>query len=412
MKAGYFDLKEVHNSLSGTPQGSGLSPILANIYLNTFDQYVEELSKQYRKGNKRQTNPPYQKLYGKRRIARKRGNKQEAKQILKQLLTLPSRKPMDESFIRVNYVRFADDFLVCIMGSRAMACEIKEKLTVFMKQNLKLELNQEKTSITNLSKKRVRFLGYELTKNRCNTKLSLDKRGYKRRSINGRIELLVPGQVIRDKLKPFRKGSKPYPCKDRSILSVKEIIETYNAEIRGLYDYYCLAVDVSKKLGMFKYFHYGSMLKTIAGKLRSSVNSVVCGYGVVVPRKRCSGSKRVVGVQYETKAGLRTLTYFDKSLVRVEFPSVGVADWFGQPLAGKQLMARFRSNRCELCGSVEGVVVHHVRKLKAFKQKYGRGVGEVPPLWVLAMLKSHRKTLVVCRRCHAVIHVSGNDSLF
>jgi hypothetical protein len=122
---------------------------------------------------------------------------------------------------------------------------------------------------------------------------------------------LVPGQVIRDKLKPFKKGNKSYPCKGRSKLAVKEIIEVYNAEIWGLYGYYRLVVDASKKFGMFKYFHYGSMLKTIAGKMRLSVNAVVCGYGVVVPRKRSSGSKRIVGVKYGTRAGLWTLTYFD-----------------------------------------------------------------------------------------------------
>lgn len=190
-------------------------------------------------------------------------------------------------------------------------------------------------------------------------------------------------------------------------MAVKEIIEVYNAEIWGLYGYYRLVVDASKKFGMFKYFHYGSMLKTIAGKMRLSVNAVVCGYGVVVPRKRSSGSKRIVGVKYGTRAGLWTLTYFDKSLIRVEYLWVGVGDWFGQPLAGKQLMDRFRANRCELCGSLDGVVVHHVRKVKVLKQKYGRGVGEKPPLWVLSMLKSHRKTLVVCRRCHAEIHAPG-----
>ena len=314
---------------------------------------------------------------------------------------------MDETFTRVNYVRFADDFLICIIGSRALASEIKEKTSVYMAQNLKLELNQEKTAITNLSKERVRFLGYELIKSQCNTKLSRNKRGYKQRSINGKIELLVPGQVIRDKLKPFKKGNKPYPCKNRSNLPIKEIIEAYNAEIRGLYGYYCLAVDVSRKLGMFKYFHYGSMLKTIAGKMRISSNAVVRSYGVAVPKKHGVGSRRVVGVQYESSAGLRTLTYFDKNLIRVKFPLVGVRDWFGRPWAGKQLMVRFKAGRCELCGSLDGVVVHHVRKLKTLKQKYGRGDGGVPPLWVLSMLKSHRKTLVVCRRCHSEIHAFG-----
>jgi hypothetical protein len=297
--------------------------------------------------------------------------------------------------------------LVCIIGSRALAVEIKEKLTVFMGQTLRLELNQEKTAITNLAKRRVRFLGYELSKNQCNTKITKNRAGRKARSVNGRIVLLVPGQVIRDKLKPFKKGIKPYPYKARNNLAVKEIIEAYNAEIRGLYDYYCLAADVSRKLGTFKHFHYGSLLKTLAGKMRLSVRATICSYGVLVPRKQRPGSRRIIGVQYDTAAGRRILTYFDKNLSRVEFPLAGVRDWVGPSLAGKQLMARFKKSKCELCGSLEGIVVHHVRKLKTLKHKYGLGDGGVVPVWVTAMLKRRRKTLVVCRRCHAQIHAFG-----
>jgi len=403
LEAGHFEFKVVHNSLSGTPQGNGLSPILANIYLHTFDLYLEELSKQYSKGTEKHRNPLYKQLISQRQKAIRQGDKAKAMQVLKQMQTIPSANPMDELFIRVHGCRYADDFLVCVTGSRALACEIKEKLGDFLKQTLKLELNQEKTSITNLAKTRVRFLGYELSKSQCNTKLTKDRHGHKRRSINGNIQLLVPGQVIRDKLEPFRIGCKPYPCKARSNLSIREIFDMYNAEIRGLYEYYCLATDVSKKLTRFKYFHYGSLLKTIAGKERSSVMAVVCKYGVVVPRRQGTGVKRIIGVQYETKAGSKTMTYFDEPLVWVKYPPVKLLDFFGPLLGGGHLLKRFRACVCELCGSSDGVVVHHVRKLKEVKQRYCRQ-GKMPPVWAATMLKIRRKTLVVCHSCHAEIH--------
>jgi len=403
LEAGYFEFEIVHNSLSGTPQGSGLSPILANVFLHEFDQYTEALSEQYSKGTHKRINPTYQTLHSQRHTALKQGNRTNAKQILRQMRKIPSGDPMDESFIRVHGVRFADDFVVCVAGSRSVACEIREKISVFLEHTLKLELNEEKTFLTNLSTERARFLGYELSRCQCNSKLTKNSLGFKNRSINGTIQLLVSGQVIRDKLKPFKKGNKAYPCSARSNLSIRAIIDMYNAEIRGLYEFYCLATDVSKKLAAFRYYHYGSMLKTIAGKERSSIRKVVCKYGVVVPRKQTAGMKRVVGVQYETKAGAKTVTYFDEPLVRVEHPVVGGSDLFGSALGGGQLIRRFRANICELGGSSEGIVVHHVRKLKEVKQRYCKH-GRTPPMWVVAMLKIRRKTLVVCRSCHAEIH--------
>jgi len=404
LKAGYFEFKEVFNTLSGTPQGGTISPILANIYLHEFDKYMKEVAKIYTKGKQKRTNPIYKSLNNKRWKANKSGNVEKADRLLKEMQSIHALDPMDENYIRVKYVRYADDFLICVVGSKALANEIKEKIACFMEQNLHLELNQEKTSITNIAENRVKFLGYEISKSHCDTKITKDSIGRKKRSVNGSIQLLVPGQVIRNKIKPFQKDRKPYPFVARNNYPVMDIITMYNAEIRGLYNYYCLATDVSTKIAMFKYYHYFSMLKTIARKEKSTVGKVYKKYGIEVPRKLGTGTRRIVGIRYKTKDGMQTMTYFNDSLKKVEKPLTTVSDLYGQPFAGGQLIKRINANICELCNAVTGnMEVHHVRKLKDILRKY-RKHGKTPPNWVVLMGTIKRKTLVVCHDCHMKIH--------
>lgn len=188
LKAGYFEFKEKQHSLSGTPQGGVISPILANIYLHELDKYMEELVKTYSKGKQKRVNPAYHSLNTKRWKANKRGDSETAEELLQQMQSIHALAPMDENFIRIKYVRYADDFLVCIVGSKSLAQKIKEKIAGFMEQNLHLELSAEKTSITNLAENRVKFLGYEISKSHCNTKLTKDTIGRKKRSVNGSIQ--------------------------------------------------------------------------------------------------------------------------------------------------------------------------------------------------------------------------------
>ncbi len=405
LKAGYFEFHQVKNSLSGVPQGGIISPILSNIYMHEFDLYMELLAKKLTQGKKKKPNPAYRKLEGRRCYCLKKGWYEEAEELIQKMRKLPTKDQMDGDYARVKYIRYADDFVICVDGSKEMAEQIKNDVTLFLRENLKLELNADKTLITNLKDERVRFLGYELSKSHDDTFITKGSTGIKRRSVNETIQLLVPAEVINRHIQPFMENGKAASFKPRVNLSVLDIINEYNSEIRGLYNYYSLATDVSVKMNKFKYYHYWSLLKTIAHKEKSTTTKVKAKYGINVPRKVGTGTRKLVGVRYQTKTGEHTMTYFNESLKKVDDPNTTLSDKYcPDVMTGRQLINRLNANVCELCGTNEGEFeVHHVRKLKDIKDKYKRR-GKAIPGWVLTMSKIRRKTLIVCECCHHNIH--------
>ena len=159
LKAGYLERHQVSNSLTGTPQGGLISPILANIYLHELDKYAEGLCRQYStEQRRRKENPEYQAIMRAREAARGRGDYKQADKLLRQAWKMPCVDPMDTGYIRVEYIRYADDFLVMVNGSKALASTIKAELGEFLRSRLKLELSEEKTLITHLSSQKIRFL--------------------------------------------------------------------------------------------------------------------------------------------------------------------------------------------------------------------------------------------------------------
>jgi group II intron reverse transcriptase/maturase len=284
LKAGYFEFHPTRGSLTGIPQGNLISPVLANVYLHELDAFMEGLCRGQNIGKLSETAGP--------------------------------------EFTRVRYVRCADDFLILVNGNKELACMLKKKVGGFLKTKLNLDLSEEKTLVTRLSSESVRFLGYEIRKAHENTAAAKGKNGAGKRSVNGTIQLLVPGDVIRAKLKPFMRNNKPVHLSERLNAPVLKTLMAYNAEIRGLYNYYRLAADVSGKLAAFKHYHYSSLLKTIASKEQISVLQVLAKYGISVRRGQGTGTRRVFGVTYETKDGPRTRTYFNDPLRKMDTPYV------------------------------------------------------------------------------------------
>jgi hypothetical protein len=296
-------------------------------------------------------------------------------------------------------------FLLGFTGSRKEALDIKQKLRSFL-GTLKLSLSEEKTLITHATTGRARFLGYEIYIGRDDTKLTGHKSRAKRtlRSLNGKVVLSVPKDVARKwQYRHTRKGKpihRPYllNCSDY------EIIQTYGLEFQGLANYYTLAHNVSTMLYPVKYYYQQSLVKTLAAKHKQRATWVYRKYA----RRSEQGVKAIIIEIPNPNNPDKPLTAkFGDRPIRFN-PNTTIRDDIAQVYHGRnELVRRLLANECELCGSSEGINVHHVRKLKDVKKKY-RGRRE-PPAWAKFMMARNRKTVVVCHQCHTAIHNGKYD---
>ena len=242
LKAGYLDDWKFNQTISGTPQGGVISPLLANIYLNEFDQWIENtLIPQYTKGKRQKSNPVYNRMNAEISKARKNGDMQTAHKLEVERRNIPSVDPYDENYRRCRYVRYADDFLIGFTGSKADAEEIKAAMHNFLENELHLELSQEKTLITNASSQAAKFLGYEIKAQRAND--YIDPKG--RRGANGAIALFVPAKVIESKCQSFKRKGKVTHRNELLQEDDFSIVQQFQAEYRGLIQYYILAQNLS-----------------------------------------------------------------------------------------------------------------------------------------------------------------------
>ncbi len=154
----------------------------------------------------------------------------------------PSVDPNAEEYRRLRYVRYADDFLLGYAGTMAEATAIKEKIAAFLRTQLNLTLSADKTLITHASTGRARFLGYEIGTMYCQTKF--DK--LRKRAVNGKMGLYIPEDVLQKKRKRYLRDGKTHHRTELMNDSEYNIIIRYQAEYRGLVQYYTLAQNRSR----------------------------------------------------------------------------------------------------------------------------------------------------------------------
>ncbi|MBB6174269.1 group II intron reverse transcriptase/maturase [Nocardiopsis mwathae] len=247
LTAGYLEDFRWGATLSGVPQGGIASPVLSNIYLHKLDVFIETvLIPEFTRGRLRARNPEYRKTEQEIVRARRRGDRAQVRSLYRQLHSLPSQDPRDPGYRRLRYCRYADDSLLGFAGPKAEAEQIKQRLRRFLREDLKLELSEDKTLVTHARSQRARFLGYEISvasRNRRTRRPSAtDRRN--RRSLNGTIVLHVPASVVKAKSAPYL--SRGQPARRNPMVNDHDysIVARYGAEYRGIVQYYLLASDV------------------------------------------------------------------------------------------------------------------------------------------------------------------------
>lgn len=401
LKAGYIENWKYNATYSGSPQGGVCSPILANIYLNELDRKFQDIKNRFDKPRSAHKTLEYRNVDNEMKRLSGRINRttdenerqalvKRYKELQKSLRNIPC-KPADNK--RFTHVRYADDWLVGVCGTKLECEELKAEISDFLSSELKLALSDEKTLITHSSEK-VRFLGYDISVRRNQeVKGHRMKSGTwrKSRTLHMSVALTIPHK---DKIESFlfakgvirQKPDGTFQSIHRSgLLNMAdfEIVEQYNAEARGLCNYYNLACDYHT-LDYFCYLMEYSCLKTIANKHKSSKSKIKRKYrnGTTwaVPYKVKSGTNYVKPIKIaDCKGGSASEVMYQKKRF----------DW------KTTIRQRLNAKVCELCSTENADLyeVHVIRNLNELGNSY----------WETVMKKKRRKTLVVCSKCHKEI---------
>ena len=367
--------------------------------------FMEELRKTFNKGKARKRNPEYQRLQKQKNRIRKRMDKankspdlmERLKKIDRISKTIPSKDLYDEGYRRLRYCRYADDFIVGIIGTKDEAKEIMERVRIFLEKELLLQLANDKTGIKS-SSEGIQFLSYSISTYSADKIIRIKKHGryVSQRTISNRLSLKVPEGKVQEFCQRYGYGDwqtmKPRHRPELLNASDAEIISTYNAELRGLANYYCLASDVKQKLGKLEYMVHYSLPKTLANKHKTKITEIL---------KRLRQGNEFVH-EYVVKGQIRKLKVFrlkhmDKKPKGWNVDEIPNTLYLVSPRS--ELVKRLNYKECEYCGRDDlPLESHHVRSLKDLKKKPNK------KKWEQVMIARNRKTLVICTECHDLLH--------
>ena len=409
LKAGYMDLHgSKKESLIGSPQGGIISPILANVYLHELDEYIEEVKKTYEKGTRKRDNPEYVRLIReKNRLVARGATKTKAfRTILKQIRATPSKTVNDPTFCRIKYLRYADDWLIGLCGSRATAEQIKELVKTFLHDHLKLTLSEEKTRVTHAQTEEAFFLGTILTiGNGGEAKVVLQKTSkgkiIQRRSTGWATIMKAPIEKVLKRLKErgFCTGTgEPIAKGLWTSLDADQIIQLYSSVNRGLQNYYRF-VDNWKQYSRIQYILKFSLAKTLAQKYKISVPQVFQRFG-----KDLSLLIKGQG----GKADRQVCFYLNRDWTknRLAFQG-GTQDNMDVVRTLVRLRTRSKLGKsCCICGEIQKQIeMHHIRHIRKLSNK------RVATGFNRLLRAMNRKQVPVCSDCHRKIHRGEYDGL-
>ena len=311
-KAGILIKGTLTDSITGVPQGGIASPILFNIYMHEFDEYIhtnlQEHINNYNELTQRNYKPRskiYNKIstkftrakfkyerqkqyYGNKKFVELNKDQQEnLLKLRKEMRTidllkvkLPSINKSKKA-VKILYVRYADDFIILTNSNKKFANEIKEKSEKFLFENFKLKLSPQKTLITNLELKSAKFLAFSI-KTYQKRRLGIGPTGTFQKRAGWNMIIDIDQQRILDRLKIYNyinKAAKPLAKRSWSVLQPQEIITRFNYLLRGIANYYFPVLDRLSHLNRFFYIYKFSCLSTFAKKYKSKITKITRRFG-------------------------------------------------------------------------------------------------------------------------------------
>ena len=402
VRAGYMD----NGVRTGGGKGGIVSPILSNIYLNEFDRFVSELIEKLSSKDKliSKVNPKIVKYSDKLSQLDNKYYATKEKNIIKQIKELRRERNLMPSRIRTKnriwYVRYADDWLIGIIGDKSLALHIKELCKKFLKEELDVELSEEKTKITNVTKYNVRFLGVDI---KSGDESKIVTRVVKGRKIKSRINytrlyFYLPVETTLNKLKE-QGYIKTYTSSEGVsklvpnamtkwiFLDHRSIILRYNAVIRGLVNYYGFVDNAYSFHSIINLFLHHSCAKTLARKLNLGNRAKAFKkFGRYLSSPKIDNLKPT---ELFTKSSYKKDIEVLQKNIPMKMDPFAVTNWSLETQIGF-------FEPCWICGKENETEMHHVKHL--------RKEGLKPTGFVALMSKLNRKQIPVCKSCHLRIH--------
>jgi hypothetical protein len=384
--------------------GGLCSPILANVYLHELDLFVEGLRAKYEKGRKRKESPEYTHVSSCRRnLLCKTGGvwTPEVKALTRQMRSMPSMDFNDPDFVRIRYIRYADDWIVGVTGPGTLAETVRDEIKAFLRDHLKLELSEEKTRITHARTEEAFFLGTRLGIGQSRVaKVSLKHRPgcrpFKARTTGWLPTLKAPIRKLVQRLhdKGFCDGDGYPQSKNYWVgFDIEDIVNLFSSVNRGLQNYYRFARNFGA-MTRIQYILQFSLAKTLAQKLRIPMARVFREHGpeMVFQIARPNGEQREVRFALN-----RDWTVQPDAFMCVEIPHDPL-----EVLVNSQRRSMLRWP-CRICGSRKRVQMHHARHI--------RKMGEKVKGFTRVLAKLNRKQIPVCEECHQKIHNGTYDGI-